>query len=384
MSDTIRFVDLAAQRRRLGERIDSAIERVLNHGAFIMGPEVFELEDRLAAACGAMHAVSCSSGTDALLLPLLAWKAGRGDAVLLPSFTFAATAETVALLGATPVFVDVSRDSFNMDPDDAKQALDAVVQSGLRPVGLIAVDLFGLPADYAPLTELASEAGLWLLADGAQSFGASFHGKMVGTLAAATATSFFPAKPLGCYGDGGAVFTDDEELAAIMRSLRVHGQGSDKYDAIRVGLNARLDTLQAAILLEKLSVFEDELAARGLIAERYNESLREVVDVPSVPRGVTSTWAQYTVRSPNRDELARSVGRAGVPTAVYYPKPLHRQRAYRQVGGIDRRLPVTDSLAASVLSLPVHPYLRAEEQDMVIEAVLACARVASAPEDSGV
>lgn len=378
MSETIRFVDLAAQHRRLASGIDAAIARVLDHGVFIMGPEIAEVERQLAGACGARHALTCSSGTDALLLPLLAWGVGPGDAVLLPSFTFAATAEVVALLGATPVFVDVVIDTFNMDPQDAGRAHADAMASGLRPVGVIAVDLFGLPADYAELQSLADEVGLWLLADSAQSFGASYHGRPVGTLGTATATSFFPAKPLGCYGDGGAVFTDDDELAAVVRSLRVHGQGTDKYDNVRIGLNARLDTMQAAILLEKLIVFEDELATRRNVAERYTEALAGVVDVPAVPRGLASSWAQYTVRAADRDELCRCLRAAGVPTAVYYPTPLHRQDAYRRLVGVDRALPVTDELAASVLSLPVHPYLTTNQQDVVIDAVTtACG--ASAP-----
>lgn len=355
--EPIEFIDLQAQRRRLGDRIDKAIARVLDHGAFIMGPEVGELEERLADYCGVRHAISCASGTDALLLPLLAWGIGPGDAVFVPTFTFAATAEVVALAGATPVFVDILPDTFNIDPASLAAAIDAESASGRRPVGIIAVDLFGQPADYDAVEKLARDHGLWLLADAAQSFGAAYHGRRVGSIGDAAATSFFPAKPLGCYGDGGAVFTDDDGLADVMRSLRVHGKGSDKYDNVRVGLNGRLDTIQAAILLEKLAIFDEELAARQTVADRYAELLGDAVVVPTLIDGVTSAWAQYTIRVPDRDGVAAALKAEGIPTAVYYPKPLHLQTAYRSFPVAPGGAEMSANASKSVLSLPMHPYM---------------------------
>ena len=359
----IPFVDLDAQRRRLGDRIEKAISRVIDQGKFILGPEVHELEERLADYCGARHAVTCASGTDALLLPLLAWGIGPGDAVFVPDFSFAATAEVVALLGATPVFVDVLPNTFNLDPAALAGAIEAAAAGGLRPVGVMPVDLFGQPADYEPIEKVAAQSGLWVLADAAQSFGAVYRGRRVGTIGAATATSFFPAKPLGCYGDGGAVFTEDDALADVMRSLRVHGQGAHKYDVVRVGINGRLDTIQAAVLLEKLDIFDDELLARQAIAERYTSGLERVAKVPTVLDGVTSAWAQYTVRLPDRDAVAESLKGAGIPTAVYYPKPLHSQAAYQSYPCPGQGAAAT---AAAVLSLPMHPYLEPDVQDRIL------------------
>lgn len=363
----VAFIDLAAQRQRLGSRIDAAIARVLDHGQYILGPEVRELEKALAAFCGVRHAVSCASGTDALLLGLLAKNVQAGDAILVPSFTFAATAEAVALLGATPVFVDIRPDSFNMDPDCLVRGIDLARSLGLTARGVIPVDLFGQPADYEALEPIARAHGLWLFADAAQSFGALYNGRRVGSIGDLAATSFFPAKPLGCYGDGGAVFTDDDDLAEVLRSLRVHGKGTDKYDNVRVGLNGRLDTIQAAILLEKLSVFEDELAARARIAERYNTALAESVEVPQIKPGTTSAWAQYTVVLPagTRDTVATDLKNAGIPTAVYYPKPLHQQTAYRNYPIVGNRLAVSEDLAGRVLSLPMHPYLDEATQERI-------------------
>lgn len=363
------FIDLQAQRRRLGDRIDRAIARVLEHGRYILGPEVAELERRLAEFCGARHAVACSNGTDALVLALRARGVGPGDAVLVPSFTFAATAEAVVLAGATPVFLDVEEASFNVAPEGVARGVTAARDAGLTPRGLIAVDLFGQPADYEALVEAAKPYRLWIVDDAAQSFGASRKGRKVGTLAEITTTSFFPAKPLGCYGDGGAVFTDDDETAALLRSLRVHGQGSDKYDNVRIGINGRLDTIQAAILLEKLTIFPDEIAARDRIAERYGRLLGDLVAVPRLDAQASSVWAQYTIRVNDRDAVAKALAAAGIPTAVYYPLPLHRQTAYRQYPVAGGRLPVSDALAQDVLSLPMHPYLDEPTQDRVAEAV---------------
>jgi dTDP-4-amino-4,6-dideoxygalactose transaminase len=367
----IPFIDLGAQRRRLGGRIDAALLRVVDHGAFIMGPEVRTLEGDLAAFCGASEVISCANGTDALALVLMAKAVCPGEAILCPSFTFAATAEVVAWLGATPIFVDVEPDTFNMALDSLKAGLATARQAGLKPVGIIPVDLFGQPADYDAIIPFADENGLWVLADAAQSFGAAYRGRKVGTMGLATTTSFFPAKPLGCYGDGGAVFTDDAELAAVIRSLRVHGQGSDKYDNVRIGMNGRLDTLQAAVLIEKLAIFPDEIEARNRVAARYGSGLGDVAIVPRVAEGSTSVWAQYTLRFPDggRDAVAEALKRRGIPTAIYYPKPLHRQTAYRDYPLAGNGLPVSEALADEVLSLPMHPYLEPDVQDLIAEAV---------------
>jgi dTDP-4-amino-4,6-dideoxygalactose transaminase len=366
MANPIPFIDLAAQQRLIRGRIDAAIARVLDHGQYIMGPEVAELERQLAAFTGAKHALSCASGTDALLIAMMAWGVKPGDAVLCPAFTYTATPETIALLGATPVFVDVDERTFNVDPAGLEAGIAAARQAGLRPLGLIAVDLFGLPADYRALHTFARDHGLWVLADAAQSFGAS-----QGTFGDITATSFFPAKPLGCYGDGGAIFTDDDRLAEVMASIRLHGKGDDKYDIVRVGVNGRLDTLQAAILIEKLAIFEGELAARQRVAARYTAALADVVAVPAVPAGAQSAWAQYTIRVPaeRRAGIAKALQADGVPTNTYYPRPLHHQTAYRHFPISGHGLPVAERLSLEVLSLPMHPYLRADDQDRIVEAM---------------
>jgi dTDP-4-amino-4,6-dideoxygalactose transaminase len=369
MSDSIAFIDLAAQRRRIGSRMDEAILRVVNHGGYIMGPEVKQFEAELSAFCGAKHVISCANGTDALALVLMAKGVKPGQAILCPSFTFAATAEVVAWLGAVPIFVDCQPETFNMDPASLEFGINTARQLGLKPVGVIPVDLFGQPADYDAIEAICAREDLWLLCDAAQSFGASYRGRKLGTIGAATSTSFFPAKPLGCYGDGGAVFTNDDDLAAIMRSLRVHGQGSDKYDNVRIGMNGRLDTMQAAVLIEKLKIFPDEIAARDRVARRYNEMLGDVVAVPVVAEGNTSVWAQYTMRVPNRDALAAALKAKGVPTAIYYPKPLHQQTAYSKFPCAGNGVPVSERLAGEVLSLPMHPYLEEAVQDRIIAAV---------------
>jgi UDP-2-acetamido-2-deoxy-ribo-hexuluronate aminotransferase len=373
MHEPLAFIDLAKQRARLGQSIDQAIQRVLAHGNYIMGPEVRELEIALSEFCGVQHALTCSNGTDALGLILMALELDRGDAVFCPSFTFAATAEAVTWFGATPVFVDVDDQTFNIDPVSLEAGIKSAKVQGLAPVGVIVVDLFGQPADYDRIDPICAAHRLWLLSDAAQSFGATYKGRNVGTIGTATATSFFPAKPLGCYGDGGAVFTDDDELAATIKSLRVHGQGSDKYDNVRIGLNGRLDTLQAAILLEKIQIFRDEIERRDKIADRYNAALAEVTQVPRVMKGATSVWAQYTIRVPSvrRQALAAALKSRGIPTAVYYAKPLHQQTAYRKYPLAGNGLPVSDRIASEVLSLPMHPYLEQAEQDFIIKALKA-------------
>ncbi len=367
----IPFIDVAAQRRRLSGRIDRAIARVLDHCQFIMGPEVLRLETELADFCGAKHAISCASGTDALVLILMARGIGGGDAVLCPAFTFCATAEAVALVGATPVFVDVDEATFNIDAASLVEGIAAAEQHGLAPKAVIAVDLFGQPADYDVIAAIAEAHGLFVIGDGAQSFGAAYKGRRVGSLADASATSFFPAKPLGCYGDGGAIFTNDAELADVIASLRAHGQGADRYDNVRIGMTGRLDTLQAAVLIEKLAIFADEILARERIARRYSSALQDIVKTPYVAEDRTSVWAQYTIRLPPgaREDFAARLKSAGIPTAIYYSKPLHRQEAYLRFPAVTGGLPVAERLAQDVISIPMHAYLDETAQDRIIGAV---------------
>ena len=372
--EPIPFIDLDAQRRRLGKSIDEAVSRVVNHCQFINGPEVTALEQALKDFSGAKHVVSCASGTDALLMVLMAKQVGPGDAVLCPSFTFCATGEAVALTGATPVFVDVDEATFNIDAASLKRGIANARQRGLKPVAVIPVDLFGQSADHDAIAEIAEAEGLFVLDDAAQGFGATYKGRRLGTFGLATATSFFPAKPLGCFGDGGAIFTDDDELAETLRSIRVHGQGSDKYDNVRLGLTGRLDTIQAAVLLEKLKIFEDEIAARNRVAERYARGLGNVVTVPRLAPGCSSIWACYTIRLPkgtDRDGFAAALKAQGVPTAIYYTKSMHQQTAYRDFPVADGGLPASESLSNDVISLPVHAYLDEATQDRVIAAVRA-------------
>ncbi len=365
----IAFIDLKAQRDRIREQIDAAITRVVDHGAFILGPEVEEFEASLAEYTGARNVVACANGTDALQLALMVKKIGPGDAVFVPSFTFVATAEAVVLVGATPVFVDVRPDSFNMDPVSLEAAIDAVTETDLAPKAVIPVDLFGQPADYSALKAVADRHGLTVVADAAQSLGGSLHNRRVGSLTELTTTSFFPAKPLGCYGDGGAVMTDDDGLADALRSLRFHGKGSNKYDNVRIGMNSRLDTIQAAILTEKMTIFADELDARDRIAGRYSEALADVAEVPVLMAGAHSAWAQYTIRIRNRDRIADALRKKGVPVAIYYPHPLHTQAPYRAFPTPTCGIPVAERLAGEVLSLPMHPYLDETTQSRIVDAL---------------
>ena len=366
----IPFIDLAAQRRRLGSVVDDAVTKVLNHAQFILGPEVRTFEAELAAFCGSKHVVSCASGTDALVLPLRAQGIGPGDAVICPSFTFCATAEVAALVGATPIFVDVDETTFNIDPKGIAGAIEVAKSLGLKPKAVIPVDLFGLAADHAAVAAAAKAEGLFILDDAAQGFGATFNNRRLGTFGNATATSFFPAKPLGCYGDGGAVMTDDAGMADVMRSLRVHGHGSDRYDNIRIGLTSRLDTMQAAVLIEKLKIFPDEIVARDRVAHRYNDGLADVAIVPTVPPGMTSVWAQYTIRisGGRRDAFAAALKAEGIPTAIYYPIPLHLQQAYKDYPVGKGGVAVSTKLAGEVISLPMHAYLDDATQDRIIDA----------------
>jgi len=367
----IPFIDVAAQRRRLGRAIDDAVARVLAHCQFIQGPEVHVLEAELAAYCGARHAISCASGTDALLLVLMAWQVGPGDAVICPSFTYHATAEMVALLGATPIIADVLPDSFNLDPASCERAVVTARRLGLNPRAIVPVDLFGLPANHDAIAAIGATHRLLVLDDAAQAFGASYRGKRLGTLATATATSFFPAKPLGCYGDGGAVFTDDDALAARLKSIRFHGEGVDRSEAARIGITGRLDTIQAAVLIEKLKIFPDEIETRNRVAARYSPALADIAIVPRAGNQSTSVWAQYTIRLKpgQRDGVAAVLKADGIPTAIYYSKPLHRQPAYRHFPLADGGVPVSERLAGEVLSLPMHAYLEPPVQDRIIESV---------------
>jgi dTDP-4-amino-4,6-dideoxygalactose transaminase len=369
--EPVAFIDIGAQRRRLGTKIDDAVARVLTHCQFINGPEVAQLESDLAAFCGAKHVVACASGTDALLMVLMAQGIGPGDAVICPSFTFCATGEVVALTGATPLFVDVDEATFNMNIASLKKGIAAARKLGLKVKAVIPVDLFGQSADHDAIAEVAKSEGLFVLDDAAQSFGATYKGKRLGTFGLATATSFFPAKPLGCFGDGGAIFTDDADLAERLRSVRVHGQGTEKYDNVRLGLTARLDTMQAAILIEKLKIFQDEIDARNKVADRYFDALHNIVTAPRVTDGNVSVWAQYTIRLPRggRDAFAAALKAQGIPTAIYYPKSMHQQTAYKQYPVVEGGLPVSEKLSDDVISLPMHAYLDQAAQDRVIKAV---------------
>lgn len=370
-SAAVLMLDLDTQRRAIGPLMDQRIAAVLEHQQFILGPEVKELEELLADRAGVRHVVTCGNGTDALQIVLMAWGIGPGDAVFVPSFTFTSTAEVVALVGAKPIFCDVLEDTYNLDATSLEAAIEAVLEAGvLTPRAVIPVDLFGLPADYPAIHAVAQRHGLKLLGDAAQSYGAALDGRPVGSLAEATATSFFPAKPLGCYGDGGAVFAADDELAALLRSIRVHGKGTDKYDTVRVGLNSRLDTIQAAILLAKLTVFDDEIAARQQVAERYTDALHNVTGIVTPPRA-PSAWAQYTLRVPDgrRDGLGQHLKDQGVPSAVYYPRALADQPVFCEIAQHSLQSPVASSSALEVISLPMHPYLQPEQQERVIAAV---------------
>lgn len=368
----MKFVDLDTQYSRLKGEIDAGIQRVLDSQAFIQGPEVRALETALADFSGARRVVTCANGTDALQLALMALNVGPGDAVFVPSFTYTATAEVILLLGARPVFVDSDPETFNIDFDSAEAAVVRTREQGvLRPAALLTVDLFGMPVDYDRARALADRHGLAFISDAAQGFGGSFKGRRVGSgMADITTTSFFPAKPLGCYGDGGAVFTDDNGIADVIRSICLHGKGHEKYDVVRVGVNSRLDTLQAAILLPKLAIFADELEKRHFVAQRYIERLKDHVTTPMAANNADRfAWAQFTIKVPDRDGVQARLKAAGVPSNVYYPRPMHLQPAYLEFGGGEGSLPVAEQLCQVVLSLPMHPYLSDDEIDQVCVAV---------------
>ena len=378
------FIDLAAQREQLGDSVERAIAAVLKHGQFVLGPEVAELERQLEAFCGAQHCITCANGTDALLLALMAESVGPGDAVFVPAFTFVASVEVAVLAGAAPVFVDIRRDTFNLDVESLEAAIGEAKRRGLKPRCVIPVDLYGQPADYAAIARLAEAHGLLVIADAAQSFGASLNGRRVGTLAAYTATSFYPSKPLGGYGDGGAVFTDDDDSAARLRALRNHGKGPNRPDVEYLGLNSRLDSIQAAILLEKLRLFPAEIPARQERADRYNRGLEAVAQTPKLMAGATSVWAQYTIIAEDCDSLAKACREAGVPTAIHYASALNCLPPYRDMPTPPAGVPQAEGLAHRVISLPMHPYLDDEAQELIIDtvrqAVAATAGVAHAAE----
>lgn len=365
----MQFIDLKRQYAVLKDGIDKGIAAVLAHGRFILGPEVTELEEKLAVLAGVRYAVSCASGTDALLMPLMAWEIGPGDAVFVPAFTFFASAEVIALAGATPVFTDILPDTFNMDPASLESAIQETLAEGrLTPRAVMPVDLFGLPADYDAIGPIARRYGLSILEDAAQGFGGKYHGRVAGSLGDIGATSFFPAKPLGCYGDGGAIFTDDAETARVLKSIRVHGEGRDRYENVRLGLNGRLDSIQAAVLIQKLSTFETEIGMRNDIACKYNKRLAGLVLTPGFYEDTVSTWAQYSVLAGDesqREAIIEALTEADIPSAVYYRIPIHLQKAFACLGYGEGDFPVSEDLSRRIFSLPMHPYLTDPEIDRI-------------------
>lgn len=368
------FIDLKAQQRLIRDDLNRRISKVLDESRYIMGPEVDELEKKLAEFCGRKYCLSCSSGTDALVIPLMAYGLEETDAVFVPSFTFFASAESVVLAGGTPVFVDVD-ETFNISIDSLEKCIQNVLAEGkLKPAGIIPVDLFGLSADYERLLPIAEKYDLFVLEDAAQGFGGSLNGKRNGAFGNVSATSFFPAKPLGCYGDGGAIFTDDEDLYNRMKSIRVHGHGSDKYDNVRMGINGRLDTIQAAVLLSKLEIFENELEKRQQVAAWYNEQLEGFFGLPIIPDGCFSAWAQYTLKAENREQRDRIIAgmkEKDIPVMIYYPIPLHMQTAFKHLNCDAEALPVCKKVAQQVFSLPMHPYLKKEDVIRICNALKA-------------
>jgi UDP-2-acetamido-2-deoxy-ribo-hexuluronate aminotransferase len=364
------FIDLAAQQGRIREKIEHNIKNVLDHGRYINGPEVRELEERLAEYVGVKYAVGCSSGTDALLMPLMAYDIGPGDAVFTSAFTFIATAEVIQLLRATPVFVDIEPDTFNIDAAKLEESIEKTLREGnLTPRGIIPVDLFGQPADYEEINELAERHDLFVLEDAAQAFGAYYKGRKACSLTRVSATSFYPAKPLGCYGDGGMIFTNERELHDRLVSIRVHGQGSNKYDNVRIGINGRIDTMQAAILLAKFELLDEEIELRQGIARRYGDGLRDSVEVPFIKEFNISAWAQYSIKHRVRDGIQARLTENNIPTAIYYFKPLHLQQAFAHLGYGVGDFPVSELVANEILSLPMHPYLGEDDQDRIIRII---------------
>ncbi|MBI3793955.1 MAG: DegT/DnrJ/EryC1/StrS family aminotransferase [Nitrospinae bacterium] len=370
----MKFIDLSAQQKRIREKIDLGFKRVLDHGQYIMGPEIAAVEKRLAEFAGARHALTCATGTDALLMALMAYDVEPGDAILTTPFTFVATAEVVALLGAEPVFVDIDPDTFNIDPVKIQTAVEGAKKRGLTPRGIIPVDLFGLPADFDHIFKVAKENELFVLDDACQGFGGVYKGKKLGSVGDVTAASFFPAKPLGVYGDGGAVFTDDDSLADEMRSIRIHGMGSDKYDNVRIGINGRFDTLQAVVLDAKLDIFDEEILLRQKVADAYSARLKHAVKLQAAPDGLKSVWAQYSMTSPKKGAIVSALTEAGIPTAVYYPIPLHLQTAFKYLGRSAGDFPVSEKIAKEIFSVPMHPYLSEADIEAVSSAILSAVK----------
>lgn len=368
-SESTKFIDLNAQQEIIRTELDNAINKVLNHGQYIMGPEVKELESQLSNFTGANHVLTCANGTDAISLVLMAWGVGPGDAVFVPSFTYVASAESPAQLGATPFFVDVCPKTFNIDPKSFKTAILECRNLNLKPAAVVAVDLFGQPADVDSIIDISYQENIKVLVDAAQSFGAISKGRRVGSMGDATTTSFFPAKPFGCYGDGGAIFTSNNETAELIDSIRLHGKGLEKYDNVRIGINSRLDTIQAAILIEKFKIFPNELISRNKIADRYNALLDETLIKPFIPSNISSSWAQYTVRSENRDFIQSELKKKKIPSIVYYPKPISKQDGYKHFPSVKSGTPNSENLSETVLSFPMHPYLEKNEQDKIIETI---------------
>jgi UDP-2-acetamido-2-deoxy-ribo-hexuluronate aminotransferase len=364
------FIDLSSQQKNIRKKIEEKIGKIFDSNSYINGPEVRELEQKLAEFCGVKYAVGCSSGTDALLMPLMVYDIKPGDAVFTTPFTFIATAEVIQLLGATPVFVDCEPGTFNIDSQKLEEAVKKIKKENkLKPVAVIPVDIFGQPADYDEINAIASKHGLFVLEDAAQSFGSEYKGRRACSLSQVAATSFYPSKPLGCYGDGGMIFTNDKELYDKLLSIRVHGQGIDKYNNVRIGINGRLDTIQAAVLLLKFEILENEIKLRQNIADKYNNGLSNIVKPQHVKKHNQSAWALYSILHNERDKLAVELQKNGIPNVVYYPKPLHLQDAFSGLGYKKRDFPVCEKICEEVISIPMHPYLSAEDQEKVIQIV---------------
>ena len=366
------FIDLKKQQYKIREKIDKRIRSVLDHGKYIMGPEVYELEEKLSEYVGMKYCISCSSGTDALLIPLMAKGIGSGDAVITSPFTYIATAEVIALLGAEPIFVDVYEATYNLNPDGIEDAIKYAENKGLNTKAIIPVDLFGLPARYRLIDKVAKTHNLMIIEDAAQGFGGAIRGQKAGSFGHVASTSFFPAKPLGCYGDGGAIFTDDEELAYKMKSIRVHGSGSDKYENIRLGINGRLDTFQAAVLLEKLSIFDEELKSRNKVADYYSKNIVSNFKKPFIPKNYFSSWAQYSLLANSeskRNEIMSTLSNSNIPSMIYYKLPLHLQAVFNNFGYKEGDFPISEKAARQIFSIPMHPYLDEEKQNRIIEVL---------------
>ena len=368
----MQFIDLNTQQKQIREKIDIRIKKILDHGKYIMGPEVHELEDRLANYVNVKHCISCSSGTDALLIPLLAMEIGSGDAVITTPFTYIATAEVISLVGATPVFCDIYDKTFNINPEELQKALDLAISKNLKPKAIMPVDLFGLPARYRLLENFALENGLKIIEDAAQGFGGRINEKRAGSFGDVAGTSFFPAKPLGCYGDGGAIFTNNNELAKKMRSIRVHGSGKDKYENERIGINGRLDTIRAAVLLEKIEIFDKELISRNNAAKYYTQNINKVFTPPHIPDKYYSSWAQYSILLPDeikRIDIIQKLKNSGIPSMVYYKIPVHLQKGYSKYGYKIGDYTVSENASKNILSLPMHPYLKEDIQNEVLSVL---------------